>query len=104
MLRVRSFKESCAALLFLVAGAFAAITPSKPSTDADGCYLISNVEELYGFAAIVNGTDNMQKNAEACGKLTADITVNEDLLSTIDTMTSYISLTICRKMPRLVAS
>ena len=78
-------KKSCAALLFLVVGACAAITPALPSTDADGCYLISNAEELYGFAAVVNGTDNMSKDAEACGKLTSDITVNENVLATIDT-------------------
>lgn len=77
-------KKCCAVLLFLVAGAFAAITPALPSTDADDCYLISSVEELYGFAAVVNGSNGMTRNAKACGKLTKDITVNKDLWETID--------------------
>lgn len=35
------FKGFYTALLFLVVGTYAAITPTLPSTNADGCYLIS---------------------------------------------------------------
>ena len=84
MKRIFLSKKCYAALLFLAIGAFAAITPALPSTDANGCYLISNAEELYGFAAVVNGSNGMTRNAKACGKLTKDITVNKDLWETID--------------------
>lgn len=40
----------------------------------DDCYQIGTAEELYGFAELV------KKNATSCGKLTADIVVNEDVL------------------------
>ena len=51
-----------------------------PAKDADGCYAISDAAELYGFASIVNGTDGNAKEKTACGKLTKDIVVNEDVL------------------------
>ncbi|MCQ2106712.1 MAG: hypothetical protein MJZ26_13090 [Fibrobacter sp.] len=76
-------------LIFLVTFANAAVTVSAPSTDADGCYAISSVEELYGFAAIVNGTDGMTKDTKACGKLTKDIVVNEGVVSSIDLSKLY---------------
>ena len=56
--------------------AWADITPTTPSQDADGNYLIGNASELYGFAEIVNGG-----NATANAKLTADIVVNENVLA-----------------------
>ena len=40
-------------------------------------YLISTADELRLFAAIVNGTDGMTRNTAACGKLTADILLND---------------------------
>jgi uncharacterized repeat protein (TIGR02543 family) len=40
---------------------------------ADGCYQIGTAQEMQGFAAIVNGTYGMRKNAAACGVLTANI-------------------------------
>ena len=40
-------------------------------------YLISTANELRLFAAIVNGTDGMTRNTAACGKLTADILLND---------------------------
>ncbi len=43
---------------------------------ADGCFEIATAEALYGFAAAVNKGD-----VEICGKLTADIVVNEDVLN-----------------------
>ena len=85
MVGIIFFKKIYAALLLLVAGVCAAITPALPSIDANGCFLISNAEELYGFAAVVNGTNGMSKDVEACGKLTGDITVNQNVLATIDT-------------------
>ena len=67
-------KHSLALLLALAAAAFAAdIVPSAPSKDADGCYAISTAEELFGFANIVNAS----ATHDECGKLTADIMVNE---------------------------
>ena len=53
----------------------ATITPTIPSQDGDGYYLIGTAEELYGFAELVN---NGNKTANA--KLTADIVVNENVL------------------------
>ncbi|MBO7413831.1 MAG: InlB B-repeat-containing protein [Fibrobacter sp.] len=55
------------------------VTPKEPEKD-NGCYQIGSVEELYGFAAIVNGTDSMTRDSAACGKLIDNITINEDLL------------------------
>ena len=51
------------------------ITPTTPSQDGDGNYLIGNAAELYGFADLVN---NGNKTANA--KLTANIVVNENVL------------------------
>lgn len=42
----------------------------------DGCYQISDAGELYGFAALVNGG-----TVSACGVLTKDIVVNENVLA-----------------------
>lgn len=42
-------------------------------TDANGYYEISNADELYAFAALVNGG-----NTSINGEITADIVVNED--------------------------
>ena len=55
------------------------ITPTIPAL-VDGCYEIGNADELYGFAAVVNGTDSTEAEPSACGKLTADIVVNERLI------------------------
>lgn len=40
-------------------------------------YQIANGAQLARFAAMVNGTDNMEQNKAACGKLTADILLND---------------------------
>jgi len=45
-----------------------------PQQDTDGCYQISRFEELCGFSKIV-----FEGEADACGKLTADITINEEM-------------------------
>ena len=52
------------------------ITPTTPSQDGDGYYLIGTAAELYGFAELVNNG-----NATANAKLTADIVVNEHVLA-----------------------
>ena len=48
----------------------------KPESDGT-CYLIGDVVDLYSFASIVNGTNGMEKESDACGKLTQNIVVNE---------------------------
>lgn len=50
----------------------------------DDCYEISDADELYAYASIVNGTLAEERAAEptACGKLTADIVVNQNVLGT----------------------
>ena len=55
-----------------VAGSFAG-----GSGTAEAPYLIANGAQLKRFAAIVNGTDGMARNTAACGKLTADILLND---------------------------
>ena len=50
--------------------------------ESDGsCYLISSVQDLYSFASIVNGINGMKRDESACGKLTQDIVVNEQVLN-----------------------
>lgn len=51
-----------------------------PSQDDNGCYVIENAAELYGFAAIVNGTDGYDQDEAACAYLDNDIVVNENVL------------------------
>ena len=52
---------------------------SKPPIK-DGCYEISTASEMYMFAAIVNGTLGDSAQAGICGKLTADIALNDSSL------------------------
>ena len=59
--------------------AAATMTPVTPSKDGN-CYQIGTAAELYGFAAIVNGTNGHEAEPAACGVLTADIVVNEHVL------------------------
>lgn len=58
----------------------------KEPKKVNGCYQISNAQELYGFAYIVNGLDGFEQEAPACGKLTADITINENVLTAKDSV------------------
>ena len=51
-----------------------------PLKDADGCYVIKTAMELYGFAAIVNGTDGVKQDYNACASLANDIVVNQDVI------------------------
>lgn len=72
------------------------IKPVEPETQSDcfsafdevankyvskPCYLITNAEELYGFAAIVNGTGDFEKDSTAGAQIVKDIVVNEKVLN-----------------------
>lgn len=49
-----------------------------PKQGTDGCYEISSAAELYGFSALVKGTDGIKTpQTRACGRLTKDIVVNK---------------------------
>lgn len=69
-------KKSFLSLLLMVPViAGAAITPSSNlDTDTDGCFLIRDAADLYGFASKVN------EDPTVCGKLTNNIIVNHNLL------------------------
>ena len=54
----------------------AELTPTEPSTDNKGVYQIGTAEELYWFANYVNSG-----NTSANAVLTADITVNQNVLN-----------------------
>ena len=55
---------------------------AEPNQTAEGVYQISNIAELYWFAALVNGTlEGVLQNTEAEAVLTADIVVNENVLT-----------------------
>lgn len=58
----------------------AKVNPTAPALN-NGCYSISTTDELYGFAAIVNGTFEVGRAAEsfACGKLENDVWANDSL-------------------------
>jgi hypothetical protein len=54
--------------------------PQKPKQNSKGCYLIGTREELYWFAEMVNGRlEGVERNAEACASLEADIVVNDSI-------------------------
>lgn len=75
------------ALFFLSSLAFAyaagenpSITPKLPAMK-DSCYQVSSVEELYGFAAAMNGSDGFEKDSiNECMELHADIVINKNVL------------------------
>ena len=67
----------------------------RPAIDpADSCYIISDAEELYGFSALVDGSfatgkyNEKERLDKACGKLTKDIVVNENVLKRDGTLDS----------------
>ena len=63
-------------LALLVANASAALTKKN------GCYQIGTANALYEFADIVNGTGSYATaEPTACGELTANITVNSNVLN-----------------------
>lgn len=55
------------------------------------CYQISSKEDLYSFAAIVNGTFGMTQNRKACGELTQDIVLNENVLNADGSLNGRVS-------------
>ena len=64
-------------------------TTDKYDIDDDGTkdtvYEISNAGQLYWFAGLVNGTlDGVKQNTSANAILTANITVNENLLDSLE--------------------
>ena len=62
---------------FCVCGA----TPQAAAQNAEGYYEISNPGQLYWFAGLVNGTlTGVSRNTSANAVLTADITINENVM------------------------
>ena len=51
--------------------------PKQPEIDAEGCYLVTNANELYYFNPIVN--DDEELSYSPCIKIMNDITVNEGI-------------------------
>ncbi len=64
--------------------AVSAISPTVPSKDADGCYSISTVEELYGFAKQVNSGEEKKLDQITCAKLENDITINKNVMDEVE--------------------
>ncbi len=59
-------------------GMFILVEPAQ----LENVYQISNIAELYWFAALVNGTlESVPQNTEAAAVLTADIVINEQVLT-----------------------
>ena len=79
MLKKCTFRFLFTLLAMAGMSAAATMTPVTPRKDGN-CYQIGTAAELYGFAAIVNGTDGHTAEPTACGVLTADIVVNEHVL------------------------
>ncbi len=79
MSRIKTFL-GFVALLAVLADAAGTITPKTPVT-LNGCYQITSKEELYGFAAIVNGSENVAPKQAVCARLNNDIEVNKDVLT-----------------------
>ncbi|MBO4714450.1 MAG: InlB B-repeat-containing protein [Fibrobacter sp.] len=61
-----------------------------PIDPTDSCYEISDVAELYGFSALVNGefAEGEKRLDDVCGKLTQDIVVNKNVLKENGTLDS----------------
>ncbi|MDD3184388.1 MAG: leucine-rich repeat protein [Anaerostipes sp.] len=57
------------------------VQPLKGDGTKEDPYQIANADNLYWFAATVNGTDNLNKNESACATLVNDITVNTEVLN-----------------------
>lgn len=70
------------ATLFVLT-AFAQKKPATGSGTSDAPYEISNADELFWFAGLVNGTltDGTPRSITACAVLTSDIAVNQNGLS-----------------------
>lgn len=66
---------------FLAVNAGAAVTPTAEANmvkNSRGCYQIGSAEDLYGFAAVVNGTNGNTANKTACAVVTSSITLTEN--------------------------
>ncbi|MDD3746895.1 MAG: leucine-rich repeat protein [Anaerostipes sp.] len=57
------------------------VQPAKGDGTKEDPYQIANADNLYWFAATVNGTDNLTQNKSACATLVKDITVNTGVLN-----------------------
>lgn len=71
--------------VFLIASAALAenptVTPKMPAISG-GCFQVGTVEELYGFAAAINGTDGFEQDSKTdCVEITSNIVVNENVLN-----------------------
>lgn len=53
--------------------------PQKPATDADGCYLVTNINELFYFDEIANSVLSEKPPIKSCIKIMNDIVVNKDM-------------------------
>ena len=90
--KITQFKWLVTMILFVTAMAmpkmaWAEFMPTQPSGNgtADSLYQIGTPEELYWFAALVNGTlTDVDQNTSACAVLVSDITVNNNLLNSLD--------------------
>ena len=72
----------CMVLMLVPTMAFAEeITPETLQADTDGVYQIGTSAELYGFAQLVN---NGETDQDTKAVLTADITVNRNLLNSLN--------------------
>ena len=93
-IKFTQFKWLVAMLLLVTAMAmpkmaWAQVTTSQPANGngtADSPYQIRTAAELYWIAALVNGTltDGTNKNPSACAVLVSNITVNTNLLNSLD--------------------
>lgn len=52
------------------------IAPAKPAQDADGCYMVTNPNELYYFNEVANEVIGVKPPANSCIKIMNDIFVN----------------------------
>ena len=77
-------KIICSVAAFSTVWGFAAnpeVTPVLPMVQ-NSCYQVSTVEELYGFASAINGSNGFKKDTvNVCMSLNADITINKDVLN-----------------------
>lgn len=78
---------------FLAVSASAAVTATSAADmeklkNTDGCYQLSTINNLYGFAAIVNGNSGYTKNTSACAVVSANIKDNSSLLASNGNLSS----------------
>lgn len=72
---IKMGKMSILGILLLCSMALATM-----NSDESGCYAISNADELYQFASLVNGKNGLGAKPKACGKLVKNIVVNKNVL------------------------